>query len=257
MSQPPQLWAESNWRAVDAADRKRLAALLPVGAIEAHGPHLPLETDGLIAAAMVRDGARRLVAGNAWQPWILPPIDYSAAPFAAAFPGTISVRPATVTALLIDIGESLAAQGVGLLAIASAHFDPANLGAIEQAVEHLKQSTPLAVVFPNLTRKPWALRLTDEFKSGACHAGQYESSVVMAVRPELVDDHRRRSLEPNWRSLSEAIHQGLDSFAAAGGAQAYFGDPAAATTDEGHSTIAVLGEILEEAIMEQSLEPSP
>ena len=43
----------------------------------------------------------------------------------------------------------------------------------------------LAVAFPDITRKPWALRLTDEFKSGACHAGRYEGSIVLAARPDL------------------------------------------------------------------------
>ncbi len=54
-------------------------AILPVGAVEAHGPHLPLATDGIIAAAMAEDGARRL-ANRGLEALLLPAVDYTAAP---------------------------------------------------------------------------------------------------------------------------------------------------------------------------------
>ena len=104
-------------------------------------------------------------------------------------------------------------------------------------------------MFPDVTRKPWAPRLTEEFRSGACHAGQYESSIVLAVRPELVREAIRRSLPANPRSLSAAIRSGQTSFEAAGGPRAYFGSPADAGVDEGTRTIEVLGAILEEAVL--------
>ena len=144
-------------------------------------------------------------------------------------------------ALIVDIGRALAAQGVAALAIANAHFDPANLGSIRQAVEILRQEPTLRVVFPDVTRRPWAERLTEEFKSGACHAGRYEGSVVLALRPDLVDDELRRGLPVNPISLSVAIKAGKQSFEEVGGTDAYFGDPAAATAEEGRRTIAVLG----------------
>ena len=105
------------------------------------------------------------------------------------------------------------------------------------------------VVFPDITRKPWALELTDEFKSGACHAGCYETSIVLAKSPELVRDRRRRELVANPESLSRAIWQGHRTFEDAGGSEAYFGDPAAATTAEGQKTIETLGRILAEAVL--------
>lgn len=235
------------WPDVRDLDKSRLVTILPTGAVEAHGPHLPLCTDGIIAAGMAEEGAKRLRALGL-EAWILPPFDYTAAGFAAGFPGTVSVRPETATALLVDIGHALARHGVRFLAIANAHFDPAHLGSIYAARKTLRQETELEVIFPDVTRKPWALRLTDEFKSGACHAGQYESSVVMARHPEWVQEMSRRTLEANPKSLSAAIRDGLDSFEAAGGSQAYFGDPAAATAEEGEATLAILGEILAEAV---------
>jgi len=102
------------------------------------------------------------------------------------------------------------------------------------------------VAFPNLTARPWAVRLGDEFRSGACHAGQFETSVVLAERPELVRDAIRAGLPPNPPSLSRAIRDGKRSFEEAGGARAYFGFPSQATAEEGRATIEVLGAILDE-----------
>ncbi|HWN66824.1 MAG TPA: creatininase family protein, partial [Haliangium sp.] len=155
----------------------------------------------------------------------------------------------TVTALIVDIARGLAAHGLRALAVANAHLDPGHIGSITRAREALA-GAPIALVFPDVTRKPWALRLSDEFKSGACHAGQYEGSVVMAERPDLVREDLRRSLAPNPSSLSVAIRAGLGTFEEAGGPRAYFGDPAAATAEEGRDTIETLGRILEEAIAE-------
>ncbi len=106
----------------------------------------------------------------------------------------------------------------------------------------------MRVVFPDVTSKPWALRLSDEFKSGACHAGQYETSVVMAARPEAVRESERVELSDNPASLSEAIRAGHSTFEDAGGPRAYFGYPARATVEEGEATIETLGSILEEAV---------
>ena len=104
------------------------------------------------------------------------------------------------------------------------------------------------VAFPNLAAKPWALRLGDEFKSGACHAGQFETSIVLAERPELVREALRAGLPPNPASLSRAIRDGKLNFNDAGGPQAYFGYPALATAEEGRVTVEVLGAILAEAV---------
>lgn len=240
--------SEMTWTEVRDLDRDRAVAILPLGAVEAHGPHLPLSTDRIIARAMAEEGARRLAARDLL-PVLLPPIDYTAASFAAGFPGTVSVRPETVAALLTDIGTALARGGWRYLALVNAHLDPAHLQSIYDAIGRLSQEDGLAVVFPDITRKPWALRLGEEFKSGACHAGCYEGSVIIDQRPDLVRDEIRRTLPANPESLSRAIRQGLGTFAEAGGPEAYFGDPAAATAAEGAATIRVLGEILEEAVL--------
>jgi len=248
MMMPVYELAQLTWEEVSGLDRGRTIVVLPVGAIEAHGPHLPLDTDVVIAGAMARAGAKRLGARDK-EVLILPALAYTAARFAAAFHGTLSISAITVTAVIVDLARSLTDHGFGVLAIANAHLDPEHLTALHEAVTLARADRLLPVVFPDLTRKPWASRLGDEFKSGACHAGQFETSIVLSKKADAVRDKIRQSLAPNPQSLSEAIKAGKRTFAEAGGPRAYFGDPAAATANEGLRLMDALGSILEEAVL--------
>jgi creatinine amidohydrolase len=239
--------AAMTWEDARDAAGAGAVAVLPVGAIEAHGPHLPLDTDVIIAQAMARAGAERLAA-RGLHPVLLPPLCYTAARFAQGFAGTLSLRPETVTATVVEIAASLGRQGFGLLALANAHLDPGHLGALSAAAQAARSELGIAIVFPDLTTKPWALRLGDEFRSGACHAGRFETSIVLAERPELVREQVRGGLAPNPASLSLAIREGKTSFEEAGGPRAYFGWPADASAEEGRSLIEALGLILEQAV---------
>ncbi len=235
------------WPEARDAWARGAVALLPVGATEAHGPHLPLATDVIIAEAMARAGAGRLKARGV-EALVLPPVAYSVAEHAAGFAGTVSIRPETAAAVIVDIARSLAGQGARALGIANAHLEPAHIASLNAAVEAIRAEKRLPVAFPDVTRKPWALRLTEEFRSGACHAGQYEGSIVLAERPDLVRERIQKTLKPNPVSLSKAMKEGKATFQAAGGPEAYFGFPALATAEEGRRTVGILGEILEEAL---------
>ncbi len=241
--------ADMTWEEVRDLDRGRAVAILPLGAVEAHGPHLPLLTDVIIAGAMARAGAAAIEA-RGYEVLILPPFPYTAAPFAAGFPGTLSVAAATVSALILDVARELTRQGFLALALANAHLDPAHVGAIAEAARGAREEHLLPVIFPDVTKKPWALRLTEEFQSGACHAGRYEGSIVLAERPDLVRERIRKGLPANPASISKAIRSGAKSFEEADGKRAYFGWPADATADEGRATIETLGAILAEAVLE-------
>ncbi len=223
--------------------------MLPIGAVEAHGPHLPLDTDAIIAGAMARAGARRLAAEGLGVV-LLPTLAYSAAPFAAGFAGTLSVSAAVIGALVLDLARELTRLDFLALALANAHLDPAHLDALSRAVERATPERLLPIALPDLTRRAVAARLGDEFKSGACHAGRYEGSIVMAEAPQRVREEIRRGLPPNPASLSTAIRAGLTRFEEAGGPRAYFGWPADASAEEGRATSAILGEILAESVHE-------
>lgn len=231
-------------------DRARCLALLPVGAVEAHGPHLPLGTDGVIAEAMAR-AAADMLREQGWTPLLLPALDYTVAGFGRNFPGTFSFRPETVRLWLQDLTGELARWGLRALGVANAHLDPGHLESLKAGLE----GAPLPVAFPDLTRRKHAARLTAEFQTGACHAGQYEGSIVLATRPELVRLEAARQLPDNPRSLVDAIRAGQSSFEEAGGPQAYFGSPRGINPEEGRQTIAELGAILAQELLLRISEP--
>ncbi len=238
------------WEEIAGCDKSRFVPILPIGATEAHGPHLPLATDVIIAEAMALHGAQLLEA-KGYQAVLLPPLAYTAAAYAEGFAGTVSLRPETETALITDIGLALHRHGIRWLLCANAHLDPTHIAAIRAAADALRTQTLLSVIFPDVTRRPWAERLTAEFKSGACHAGCYEGSIVMSARPDLVRDAIRVNLPENPASLSVAIRSGKTTFEEAGGPRAYFGDPAAASAEEGRLTIETLGQVLHDAFIQE------
>jgi creatinine amidohydrolase len=240
--------ADLTWEEARDLASARPVAVWPVGAIEAHGPHLPLAADVIIAEAMARAGAAQLAA-QGLEVLILPPLAYTPAPFAEEFAGTLSVTPQAVAQQVTDLADSLEWMGARALGIANAHLDPAHLGALHAGVDRCREVGALPVAFPDLTRKPWATRLGEEFRSGACHAGRFESSIVLAARPELVREAIRRDLSPVPQSLSDAIRDGKQTFTEAGGARAYFGWPADASAEEGKALIETLGGILAEAVL--------
>jgi creatinine amidohydrolase len=241
-------WQELSYSQLEeACAGAPVVAVLPLGAVEAHGPHLPVGTDVWIAEAMAADCAERL-GKESTVAIVLPALAYSPALFADRHPGTLSIRPETLIALVCDIAAAVAHRGVAVLALANAHFDPAQVGALRAAVERVEGEARLRVAYPDLTRRRLAERLGEEFRSGACHAGRYESSILLAVRPDLVDDAERERLPALPISLVEAAVSGKKTFAEAGMTRAYCGDPAAASAEEGRALIAELGAILAEAV---------
>ncbi|MBE7493190.1 MAG: creatininase family protein [Planctomycetes bacterium] len=241
-------FAHATWPQIRAAlaGGRPVVAILPLGATEAHGPHLPLNTDVIISEGMAQYAVPELEdAGIA--AFILPALAYAPAEYAAAFPGTISIGANAAKAVLLDIARSLKAQGFACLALANSHFDPANVTMLREAAAEIA-ALGLKVAFPDFTRRKLAQTLTAEFQSGACHAGQFETSLVMAARPELVDEDARRSAGDNPASLTEAFAKGAKTFEQAGGPQAYFGFPQQASAEEGVQTYEALAAALVAAV---------
>jgi creatinine amidohydrolase len=241
-------WQEQSFtRLEEEFARGPVVAILPLGAVEAHGPHLPVGADIWIAEAMARDGAEKL-GRDGTVAVVLPSLAYAPAPFADRHAGTLTIRTETLTALVLDIASSAERRGVSILALANAHFDPAQVGALRSAVEELRSLCPVRVVYPDLTRRRMAERLGEEFSSGACHAGRYETSILLACRPDLVDERARILLPSLPVSLVDAARRGQANFIEAGLALAYCGDPAAASAEEGRAFVDELGAILAESV---------
>lgn len=249
-------FADNAWIAIrDAlAGAKPVVAILPCGATEAHGPHLPLSTDVIISETMAAHALPALDAAGV-AAFVLPSLAYAPAEYAEAFAGTITIGRATAKALILDIARSLKAQGFACLALANSHFDPANVSMLREAADDVR-ALGLPVAFPDFTRRKLAQTLTEEFLSGACHAGQYETSLVLAARADLVDETAGRALPDNPASLTQAFAKGAKTFAEAGGPDAYFGYPRHATRAEGERSYAIMAEALAVSVREALAGPA-
>jgi len=207
--------------------------VLPLGAVEPHGPHAPLVTDTLISLGICHRAAERLEDEIAVL--VLPPVHYGVTRYANAFPGTVSIGEDTLRSLVTEIAEA-----VGQLVLVNNHFEP-------EQVETLR-STGLPLL--DLTRRAQAERLTDEFRSGSCHAGRYETSLVLADRPDLVNADRMQELAERQVDMPAAIRAGRTDFVAMGMDEAYCGAPAESSAEEGRETFETLTNMLVELIRE-------
>jgi creatinine amidohydrolase len=223
-------------------DGRTTVLLLPVGAVEPHGPHAPLETDTIISLGMCERAAAAFEGDPERRVLVLPPIPYGVTRYARGFPGAISISERTLHNLVADVFASLRAQGFEHFVIVNNHFEPEHAAVLRRAAEesgahHL-----------DLVRRRHAERLGEEFRSGSCHAGRYETSLVLADRPELVDRERAAALPALPVDMPAAMEAGRRDFVAMGMSAAYCGAPAEATAQEGEERFAALTEMLIELI---------
>lgn len=222
--------------------RRMPVLLLPVGAVEPHGPHAPLGTDAIISDGMCERAVAQFADDPDIQVLVLPGLHYAVTTFASAFPGAVSLRAETLQAMVIDVCRSLADQGFPRIVVVNNHFEPAHVNALRAA------TAEVGAAYLDLVRRRHAARLTEEFRSGSCHAGRYETSLVLADRPETVDTEAMATLPAVQVDMVTAMADGADGFMAMGMDRAYSGAPAEATAAEGHSTFETLTELLVETI---------
>jgi len=221
--------------------------LLPVGAVEPHGPHAPLGTDSIISAAVCERAAVELAGDAKVRALVLPEINFGVTRYSAAFTGAVTISETTLLALVVEICASLRAQGFRHEVIVNSHFEPAHVATLRQAAEQAQ------VGFLDLTRRAVAEQLTEEFRSGAAHAGRYETSLVLATRPELIEAEVMRRLPAHRVNMPAAMAAGQTDFLAMGMDRAYCGAPAEASAREGDATLGTLAALLVELIREQVL----
>jgi creatinine amidohydrolase len=220
------------------AETGSLVVLLPVGSVEPHGPHMSLATDTVISIGAAKAAALKLEeAGLA--PIIAPPIPYGVTECAAAFPGAISVPAEVLTPMIGAVVDGYLAAGAVHVCVINNHLEPAQ----DQAVRAVLTDRDKVSVACPLSRK-WGRTLSAEFKSGACHAGQYETSIVLACDPTLVDTKLSEALPEVPISLAEKITAGTTDFLEMGLDNAYAGTPAGATAEEGRNTLERLAEMI-------------
>jgi len=220
--------------------KKPLVALIPIGSTEPHGPHLGLGTDVVISAAACVRATELFAKKGPLTAVIAPAVSYGVTECAQGFAGAVSVPAAVLTSYLSAICDGLLAQGIRHVCLVNNHLEPAHDAAVRAVLA--ERGNKVSVACP-LTKK-WARTLDAEFKSGACHAGLYETSIMMAAAPEMVDDAIRSVLSPVPISLSKKLEAGIVTFTAMGMDLAYAGDPAAASVEEGERMIQRLAEMV-------------
>lgn len=227
------LAAEVPWPRIKALAEAGAWALLPVGSTEAHGPHLPLNVDVVIA----REVCRRV--GAVLETVEFPAIAYALTEFAMPFAGTVSIPPELARPHLAAVLRGIGAAGFGRVCVINHHLEPAHFRIVHGAAADAG-SAALKVVVPDHRRKPTGPLLGDEFMHGGSHAGTYETSLMMAAAPGLVDEAARLALPALSVDLPGAIKAGATNFLEAGGPDAYFGAPAEASAAEGERLFELL-----------------
>jgi creatinine amidohydrolase len=227
-----------------------VVALLPIGSTEPHGPHLPLDTDVTIALAQTRAAAEALEREGV-RTLVLPALPYGVTYYTDGFEGRVTLRPGTLWHVLEDVVASLEEQGVRRIVFSNGHLEPAHVQVLRGvAMDHAERTSEKAqVLHADVTRRRWAETLGEEFRSGDCHAGRYETSIALAADPAHVRGERAQ-LAPVAIHLLAKMKDGVRSFAAAGADAAYCGDPAAASAEEGRELVAALARVIVESVRE-------
>ncbi|MCF8062035.1 MAG: creatininase family protein [Deltaproteobacteria bacterium] len=223
--------AETRFREVDVA-------LLPVGAIEQHGPHLPLDTDAFDADYLARAVARGCTDPK---PLVLPLVSYGVSYHHADFPGTIGVTPETLSQIAYDIGMAAARNGVTKLVIINGHGG--NGPALQFAAQKINRDAHIfTCVDTGETSDPDINALAET--PNDVHAGEIETSTTLAVRPEGVRMDRASRFVPEFSSryLDFTSKRSVDWYAYTSrlSITGVLGDPTRATREKGERMWALM-----------------
>lgn len=174
------LLEEMTWEEARDKFKETDIALLPIGSLEQHGPHLPLSTDAFDAYWVAKETAKIVTPPK---PAVLPPINYGISYHHMAFPGTISLSPETLISIVYDIACSLVTYGVKELLIVNGHGG--NTPALKCAAQKLTYDKKLLVFIDSgeIASKEHKEILTTP---NDAHSGEYETSTSLANREELV-----------------------------------------------------------------------
>jgi mycofactocin precursor peptide peptidase len=213
----------STWPEV--ADRGTALLAVPLGSLEQHGPHLPLDTDTRIAvalAAALADARPDVV--------VAPPVAYGASGEHAGFPGTLSIGTAALTAILVELGRS--ADAFSGVVFVNGHGG--NLDAVRAAASTLGGEGRRVLA--------WA----PSVPGGDAHAGRTETSILLALDPSCV--RLERAAPGATAPLPELIGELRRGGVAAVAPNGVLGDPTGASAAEGAALLQQMAIALRGAV---------
>ncbi len=178
-----EFWQDLTTTEFEGLDPMSTLALLPVAAIEQHGPHLPLSTDLIINRGIVHEAITRLAPGV--RVLVLPEQAIGDSVEHTAFHGTLSLQPELLLALWAEIGRGVKRTGLRKLVILNSHGG--QVGLVDQAALRLRAEEHMLVIRANYFNfgTPEGLFDHDELANGL-HGGELETSMLLHLRPDLV-----------------------------------------------------------------------
>jgi len=187
--------ANFTWEEIRDLDKRAGVVVLPIGATEQHGPHLPLGTDTLLATGVLERALAHLP--ETVPTWVLPPLPYGKSTEHAGFPGTLSLSARTLLSVLEDLARGVAAAGFRRLAFLNGHGG--NRAVLDIAARDLRAETGLLCfcLHPGLLVPPDAATPEPERHLGL-HAGALETSLMLALAAEGVRMERADPALPTF-----------------------------------------------------------
>ena len=212
------------------------SAIIPVGSLEQHGPHLPVSTDCMIAEHISKEAARKL------KYFVFPVVPYGVS-FEHAPMFNISVHDSTLSNILCDICISIAHLGIKKIVIINGHHG--NMGVIQYVPQNTFEKMPPDSVVHVINY--WSL-INDKFD----HAGEVETSILLAVKPTLVKMDKAEASSKDLMKSREAYRSMTcrpGSFPELTG-NGVWGDPRLASADKGKKLLNEINENILKTILE-------
>ncbi|MFI1212958.1 mycofactocin biosynthesis peptidyl-dipeptidase MftE [Streptomyces sp. NPDC020802] len=207
--------ARTVWPAVPP----RPVVLVPIGSTEQHGPHLPFDTDSVIARA-VAEGAARVLPG---EPLVAPPLPYGASGEHAHFPGTVSIGQEALCSVIVELVRSLSLWAESVVLVNG----------------HGGNAVPLGIAVPRMRAEGHDVAWTGcGVPGGDAHAGRTETSVMLHLTPQDVrlDLAVAGDTRPIATLMPDLIAHGVRAISPTG----VLGDPTGATAEEGRGLMDLM-----------------
>ncbi|MET3696251.1 creatinine amidohydrolase [Bacillus oleivorans] len=209
--------------------QKSQIAILPIGAVEAHGPHLPLGTDNLLAERLSERVAEKTGA------FVLPTLPYGQVWSLKNFPGSINISNETLISLLVDMGISLYEQGFRVFVMLNGHLG--NAVALKEAARKLYAKFPdfriLYLFYPGIKKVTEEVRETKSSHATYFHACEIETSYMLYLAEEYVDMSKAITDIPNIPMSADITPTPWEEFTSS----AVLGDAKLATKEKGRKII--------------------